>query len=472
MSCRSRKVPVALTVTALVLAAPALQSAGATAEPPRVLVSQVSTDPEVSAGEAWVTTNPRNPSQVIVIWLGTTGDITRPEAFLSSYCGVGRSTDGGRTWQRSKLPLTTTTGAGAAPEAQPAGRMFPVCGDPMTGVGPDGTLYGAAVQLGSTSFTQSVTSFDFGAHWSAPVQVFGVQQTQAATVANLGSAKTIAIGEGRGFMAVDAVTGEISMHSQEDGAAEGRWLSVSSDRGATWSVPRPLDPDVQSKSAGALSAAAGTIAVAYVVDPTSPTYLSSTHPAVTCATACTVFETTTDRGVTWARHVMSHGGGTGAGIGPGHVSLVAADPIHRGRFAVLLWSTDGRSLQLWRTDNRGVSWRMTKLATATEGDTLAMPGMAYSPTGTLGVVWRRQHSAGPTDVLARVSPDGGTSFSAPVTLAKDIPPDTQVTPGDDCACNLHLDTHTLAATWTATVSRQRQVFLGRFDYTHLKGLRS
>src|SRR2546423_3381713 len=168
----------ALGVGAL-LAAGAWQGAwgSGTASQPSVLVSQVSTDPVVSAGEAWTVTNPTHPNQVVVIWLGTTGDISHPEALFSGYCGVGRSTDGGRTWQRSKLPLATATTGGTTGELQPAGRRLPICGDPMAGVGPDGTLYGAAVQLGSPSWTQGVTSTDFGAHWTAPYQVFGVNKT-------------------------------------------------------------------------------------------------------------------------------------------------------------------------------------------------------------------------------------------------------------------------------------------------------
>ena len=450
---------VALLAVAGVVAATAWHSAWAVGAAPPVLVTQVSVDPVVSAGEAWTATNPKNPKQVVVIWLGTTGDLAHPGALFTGYCGVGRSTDGGRTWKLSKLPLATTTNSGSIRELQPAARRFPICGDPMAGVGPDGTLYGAAVQLGApTSFVQSVTSSDFGAHWTAPVQMFGAKQT-ASSFSSLGAAKRVAIGAGRGFMAVDPITGEISVQSQEDGAVEGRWLTVSSDRGKTWSTPRPLDPEVQSATAGAHSAAGGTIAVAYVVNPSSPNYVTSTKHAVTCAATCTVFETTTNHGNTWSRHVIK-------GIQGSSRSYVAADPAHLGRFAVLA-STGSGIYDIWLTNDRGVSWKKTKTISAGAGEGLSKPWISYSPTGALGVVWRTQRSSGSTDVLAMVSRNGGTSFSRVVTMDTNIPAEQQVTPGDDCACNLHLDATTLSSTWTSWRTGQRQMYYGKFVYTNL-----
>jgi hypothetical protein len=456
---------VVLQAVAAVAIGAAWQAAwGGTTPPlPTVLVSQVSNDPQVAAGEAWVAANPRNPSQVVVIWLGTTGDPNHLAAMLAGYCGVGRSTNGGQTWKISKLPLATTTGKHEVGELRPAGREYPICGDPMAGVGPDGTLYGAAVQLAAPSWTQGVTSSDFGAHWSAPYQVFGVHQT-ASALQSFVDARRPAEGSGRGFMAVDPITGEVSIQSQEDGAAEGRWITTSRDRGKTWSAPRPLDPDVQSATAGPQSAAGGTIAVAYKVDPTSPNYLTRLKPAVKCSSACTVFETSTDRGATWTRHVVKAAGG---GAGP----AVAADPSHPGkRFAMLVGAGFGLGSakpQLLITNDGGATWTKTKTLTPAAGDSLSKLWISYSPTGTLGMVWRTTHSSGLTDVQASVSRDGGTTFSRVVTLAKGLPSASAVGPGDDCACNLYLDATTFSATWTSAVTGQREMYYGRFNYTGL-----
>jgi hypothetical protein len=264
---------------------------------------------------------------------------------------------------------------------------------------------------------------------------------------------------GRGFMAVDPITGEVSVQSQEDGAVEGRWITVSSDHGKTWSTPRPLDPDVQSSTAGPQSAAGGTIGVAYVVSRTSPAYLTSVRPAVTCGSTCTVFETTSNQGKTWSRHVIK-------GIQGSSRPSVAADPSHLGRFAVLV-STQAGNYDIWLTQDRGVTWKKTRTINAGTGNALSKPWLSYSPTGTLGVVWRTKHASGLTDVQAVVSRDGGTSFSQVVVLAAGIPTEQQVTPGDDCACNLHLDATTLSATWTSWRTGQRQMYYGRFDYTTL-----
>ena len=435
---------------------------GAAMSPPPVLVSQVTTDPDVASGEAWVVTDPRDPQEVAVVWLATR-DATDPTKLAngSGYCGMARSSDGGRTWSSTKqLPFRLTTAGGPISDVQSNTGTVPICGDPVAGVGPDGTLYAAAAMVGSPSWTQGITSVDHGWSWTEPKEIFGVDQLAAAAIGNPGH-KTPAIGMGRAYMAVDPVTGEISVHSQEDAGVEGRFISVSSDHGATWSTPRPLDPDIQSSSAGAHSAAGGTIAVAYVVDPSSATYRASPSPAVTCAATCTVFETTADHGATWSRHVMPVQGVPGS-------KIVAADPSHPGRFAVLLTTNSGRNIEVWVTDDIGNNWTRTNVLTAAAGESLIKPWVAYSPNGTLGAVWRTQYPDGSTNVSAITSRDGGTSFSevVPLTTTR-VPPDTGVGPGDDCACNVHLDATTLSATWANRRSGQRQIYFGRFDYTTL-----
>jgi len=371
----------------------------------------------------------------------------------SGYCGVGLSTDGGKTWSMQPLPVDEAVSPMAVDRTDDA----PICGDPVAGVGPDGTFYAAAAAVGSPSWTQGLTSTDHGVSWHSPTEVFGAARMVEAVPANPGH-RTPAIAMGRGWMAVDQNTGEVSINSQEDGGVEGRWLAVSSDHGQTWSTPRPLDPDIQSSSAGAHGAAHGTIAVTYVVDPTSPNYLTSPTPAVTCTQVCTVFETTSDKGVTWVRHVMPVEGEPGR-------KFVAADPSTPGRFAVLLTSNSDKNMDVWVTPDSGTTWTR-KAFTVTAGESFGKPDIAYSPTGALGIVWRTPRG-GAIDVLAAVARDGGTTFSNEVTMKSGIPAGGTPLPGDDCACNLHLDATTLSATWADASTGQRQMYYGRFDYTTL-----
>jgi hypothetical protein len=459
---RTRFVGVSVAAVVLVASTVNVRAQGGLApSQPTVLRSQVSTDPNIAAGEAWVVTDPTNPQRVVVVWLGTrdSGDPVKL-ATASGYCGVALSTDGGKTWSTKALPFKETT----SPKAISKTDDVPICGDPVAGVGPDGTLFTAAANVGSPSWTQGLTSVDHGWSWSDPTEVFGATQLANAAAANPGH-RTPAIAMGRAYMAVDPTTGDVSVHSQEDGGVEGRWLAVSSDHGKTWSTPRPLDPDIQSSSAGPQSAAGGKIGVVYTVNTTSPEYLASPKPAVTCPTgqtSCTVFETTTDKGVTWSRHVMPFAGSPSGFTG----QIVAADPSHLGRFAVLFTTNSGQNVETWVTPDSGSSWVRTNTFTAPTGESFTKPWIAYSPTGALGIVWRTPHGS-TVDVRAIVSRDGGTRFSVPVVLQSGIPASNSPVPGDDCACNLHLDTTTLSATWADASTGERQIYYGRFDYTRL-----
>jgi hypothetical protein len=462
----------------LLLALAAVSSAALAVVPasaataPHVLRAQISRDTGVIAGEGWVVTDPRHPGTIVLTWLATsdaesvTGGSAQasPANITRGYCGLGISTNGGRTWTTRQLPFAqAVTPAGAVSGVQQGNRNSHICGDPVMGVGPDGTIYAAAAHIGSPQLEQGITSHDDGRTWSTPTEVFGPEQTAASATGNAGSAKTVAIGPGRAFMAVDPETGAVSVISQEDGGAEARWITVSTDRGKTWGTPHQLDPDLQSKSAGAQAAANGTIAVAYNVDPTSPTYLASPAPAVTCSALCTVFETTNDQGKTWSRHVI-HGAVADGGIAGS--TWVAADPSHRGRFAVLMPTGSGSRLEIWRTDDSGVHWRRVKLVTAGNGGSLFKAAIAYSPTGALGLVWRTAHSDSSYDVSAIVSRDGGTAWSRVVPLtSKSAPPNFGFS--DDCACNVDMDRTSLATTWGDARTGIRQLWFARFDYTHL-----
>jgi len=385
--------------------------------------SQVTTDANVLAGEAWVVTDPNASQTVAVIWLATRNRSNPVNFNNPGYCGVAVSTDGGQTWTRNQLPFKEVTG----PQSVSGVGHAPICGDPVAGVGPNGDLYAAAANVGSPHWTQSVTSTDGGKTWSEPAEVFGVSQQVASAMANMAVTD---IGMGRAYMAVDPNTGEISVHSQVDAPTTGRMITFSTDRGATWSTPRP----VGSTGAGPHASAHGKVGVAYVSDGN------------------VVFQTTTDQGQHWdPKNVTSSDAAVGLFGGP----AVAADPSQAGRFAVLLSRGDSR--EVWVTTDSGDSWASTVVA---QGP-FTMSGIAYSPSGALGVVWRTSRTNGA--VRARVSPDGGTTFGDVVELATGVT--AGPTPGDDCACNLHLDATYLSATWSDDVDGASQIFYGRFDYT-------
>lgn len=148
---------------------------------------------------------------------------------------------------------------------------------------------------------------------------------------------------------------------------------VSHDHGASWSLPRYVEPDHQASAADLIGAHDGILAEAYVVDPSSSGYKDARHPAVRCAQPCAMFETTTDYGVSWKRHVMPVAavGGDAAEEGPMRdQTIVAADPTAKGRFAVLVPTLQGTELQIWKTPDSGRSWQKLETLAAHPGQTM------------------------------------------------------------------------------------------------------
>jgi len=171
--------------------------------------------------------------------------------------------------QRSKLSAGNVDAGRTTRELTPAGREMPICGDPDDRCRTDGTVYGWPCSS-ARELDPGVTSTDFGAHWSGAVRgVRGESDDRRAGQSRRCPAARSAwpwLPHGR------PDTGEVSTHSQEDGAVEGRWLTTSRDKGATWAPQRRSTRMSSRRRPGPLSAAGGTIACPYIVDPTSPNY--------------------------------------------------------------------------------------------------------------------------------------------------------------------------------------------------------
>jgi hypothetical protein len=461
----------ALSALGLLAAGSGFGAAAAPKANDDVSVSQVSNDPHVSAGEGYVMPDPTSPGRVTVTWLATSNFGSDPTNVTYGYCGTAWSDDDGHTWKDVQaLPQEAVMAGGERLRVESTRKTTVTCGDPVGGVGPDGTVYAGAAAIGSPSYEQAFTSFDHGSHWNRSVEMFGANQSLAAIQDPnnyaAGNAKTPPAGPGRAFMAVDPVTGAISVQSQEDGGAEGRWLVVSHDRGATWTAPHPLDPDVQGRSAGPHSAARGVVALTYTVDPTSPTYLSAPKPAVACAASCLVFATSSDDGVTWQRHVIEGAPGTAS------TKFTAADPNEPGHFAVLLTNGSGnagpggggRTLEAWRTEDGGATWVHDVVATAADGHTFNKAGFGFAPDGTLAAVWRDQGADGSYDVWAAVSDDGGSTWRPRKLTATPAPGSTTPTPGDDCSCNIGVTNTSVYTVWGDARGGNRELWFGAWRF--------
>ena len=94
--------------------------------------------------------NPVRPSNIVAAWIqGPFQNIVAAASF-----------DGGQTWQRVPVPLTTC-----------AGGQFLIAGDVWLSFAPDGILYGIAVSGNALSslLPEVLKSTDGGLHWAASV---------------------------------------------------------------------------------------------------------------------------------------------------------------------------------------------------------------------------------------------------------------------------------------------------------------
>jgi len=102
------------------------------------------------AEEPFVAVNPIHPSNIVAAWIqGPFQNIVAAASF-----------DGGQTWQRVPVPLTTC-----------AGGQFLIAGDVWLSFAPDGILYGIAVSENALSslLPEVLKSTDGGLHWAASV---------------------------------------------------------------------------------------------------------------------------------------------------------------------------------------------------------------------------------------------------------------------------------------------------------------
>jgi len=126
--------------------------------------------------EPAIAVNPAHPRNLIGTWQQDLGGSIASRSDL-----IGWSQDGGKTWQRSKIPGFTACTGGTADSAS----------DPWVSVGPDGTAYFLGIQLNlrgdlvnPPSAIVASRSHDGGRTWTRPVTVSGfepVNDTDAIT---------------------------------------------------------------------------------------------------------------------------------------------------------------------------------------------------------------------------------------------------------------------------------------------------
>jgi len=137
---------------------------------------------------------------------------------LAAGIGSAFSEDGGRTWAETQLPFTSCVTGGAS---------FNRVTDPWVSIGPDGTVYAAAVaEQNNYGVSRSVTgvlvstSLDGGRSWSSAQMLGGTNGADKASITADPTRPGVAY----------AVWRETDIHSGDD-----EWISRTSDAGRTWS---------------------------------------------------------------------------------------------------------------------------------------------------------------------------------------------------------------------------------------------
>jgi hypothetical protein len=182
---------------------------------------------------------------------------------------------------------------------------------------------------------------------------------------------------------------------------------------------------------GTISAARGVLAAAYTTGVLSPAAAAVYGQTGEESCPCTVFQTSTDYGRTWRRHIVlgSHPFEEAQDVVSAYV---AADPSRSNRYAVGIIEAKGTRLKVYVTNDAGTRFRSSFVEP--KGRYLSnRPWVSYGADGALGVMWRRdyhyqsdcqmkenqlgfQHC--PYDVFVNVSPTGKAVFGPAVRLTK------------------------------------------------------
>lgn len=398
----------------------------------------VSATPDWHGGEPELAVNPRNQRNVVMVWPeeAATGLYRNPATGTFnvatgtgigyandagfSRCGLAVSWDGGSAWQRTVLPAQTaqsTLCSDAAVAAGPDGTFyaeiitFHVPTQPLPGVKP-GTLPEDSMAPEQGAADAVITSTDGGRTWTyPPVDAIGNRDGDGSRYAPGSNPETG--GEGtvdRPWITVDQSDGTVYVTGLSDvimfnGTSRTEsWVAASTDHGHTFGTVYPVDtPELPQTGAATIAAVHGLLTVAYIGQQGS----SSTN--------LVVLATSRDRGRTFTRQVLHAPVSTGGVLGVN----VVADPVHHGRFVVMVPGPTETGVLVYRTNDGGATWSRP----VTVGVGTNRPWLAISPDGkVLGVLGRDIHADNSQTVLTSFSYDGGITFGPPVAAVAGATP--------------------------------------------------
>lgn len=453
---------------------------------------QITSNPTgFSSGEPEIAINPTNPDNLYIDH--ATFPIPAPlfGPAPPHSCGGYVSMNRGATWQPGYLPF--------AQQANPFGPpnvTYAECEDGFDAFGPDGTLYaggdttigqnvvaevsgqcpansaatpqlpGVCLQLpGDDPFARST---DGGKTWTQLPYPIGSQGYGLGSAFG-GSGFNFAPGSGhpvdtydRPFIAVDQSTGTVYVSSQNILDHE-RFVTASTDKGDSWGPIYAIDSAAypQITYASNVTAQDGVLAVSYA---------AAAAPGG-CSATCLVFETSTDLGATWTRHIVPI---VNAQNPP--TASITADPAGNGHFALQVFNSTRTVNQIYTSRDFGASWQGPTNVTEPGGHVHFKPWLSFGPSGQLALVWRTWEgtpnlSTTPYDVfvaVGRVKGANGAVFTSPIELGSPAASYGTGGGGDDFS-QVQVDNQYVHVVWGDSRSGLTQVEYARIPLSAFQG---
>lgn len=399
--------------------------------------------PNFSSGEPEIAINPTNPDNLYIDY--ATFPVPAPTIgpAPAHSCGGYVSMDRGRTWQPSFLPFPTQSNV-----------TYSQCEDGIAAFGPDGTLYAGGDATTAILIVGAPPNCPPGSAPSGPVCVRPPGNDPFARSTDGGLTWTLlphpmgssgwcescnfAPGSGhpydvydRPWVVVEQTTGVVYFSARNILDHE-RFVTASTDKGDTWGLIYAVDSPTypQGGSDSNIVVAHSVLAEAYAAAPAPGG----------CSATCLIFETSTDYGATWDRHIVPL---VGAASTPR--AFLAADPGDEGdepidgHFALTVLDSTGTQNQVYTTHDFGQTWQGPTLVSDSPANPKFKPWLSYGPSGQLLLVWRNWHGTPnspttPYDVWAAVGSEhggNGVVFSAPVRVSSASAPYGSGGGGDD-----------------------------------------
>jgi hypothetical protein len=325
-------------------------------------------------------------------------------------CGGDVSNDGGNHWHYVSVPTNHIPNINGCEDgvavAGPDGELY-ASGDfaTFTGIASGGGgigILGGIIVHGQDWVTHSS---NWGRSWSAPVESMGSDATRFVRGGTL-PVDTF----DRPWIDVDQSTNTVYAigHNIADHVG---YITASTNDGRSFGKVYPSDspgyPHDSNSFGGNVAAAHGILATAYT---------AKQAPGASCP--CMIFETRLNRGATWD-HVVPLRNASAQ-----EPATIAADPTHKGRFALTIFDSSGTENQVYLTSDSGATWQGPIDVAESPPNQHFKAWLSYGPTGIIALAWRTWHgtaSSSPYDVWAAVGrPQGaqGVVFSAPVRVSR------------------------------------------------------